>query len=410
MLYGAEGAGKTTLLKTNVLPLLRTRAPDNRPPQDEKPRVVVPFPDRRVGERTSGVEVAVIFDRWDSEPLPALMARILHTLRSESIRTTAPLPFLTDSLTAWNKALGVRFFIILDGFEQYLRAPFDRAGIAEFDEEFVRAINTPRLAAHFLLCVRDDAEALLNRFRGRIVGFGDAFVRLPSFHKVTPPSLPAPPQTHRSATTAIPPVALTEALTTPSIEQASDALFAASSPHAVPPAPRPDPQPLANQAPLQEQASRSSTLVPEAQQPASGGALPVAPLRAGPLRPVQSSVRIPLAAIVAGFAIGAGAIYFSIYGNQGLNAWQSASSPKDLVPATMHDAGPMPVPVVPATMHDAGPMPVPVVPATPADPPVPPLHLYAKPGPQIRPAATLSGADPECQGGTGWAQSSPGTG
>ena len=83
VLYGAEGAGKTTLLKTNVLPLLRARAPDNRSPQDEKPRVVVPFPDRRVGERSSGVEVAVIFDRWDSEPLPALMARILHTLRSE---------------------------------------------------------------------------------------------------------------------------------------------------------------------------------------------------------------------------------------------------------------------------------------------------------------------------------------
>ena len=304
VLYGAEGAGKTTLLKTNVLPLLRARAPDNRPPQDEKPRVVVPFPDRRVGERTAGVEVAVIFDRWDSEPLPALMARILHTLRSKSMRTAAPLPFLTDGLTAWNEALGVRFFIILDGFEQYLRAPFDRVGIAEFDEEFVRAINTPRLAAHFLLSVRDDAEALLNRFRGRIIGFGDAFLRLPSFHKVTPPSLPAPRQTHRSATTAIPPVALAEALTTPSIEQASDALFAAASAHAVPPPPRPDPQPLANQAPLQEQASRSITLDPEAQQPASGEALPVAPLRSGPPRPVQSSVRIPLAAIVAGFAIG----------------------------------------------------------------------------------------------------------
>ena len=54
VLYGAEGAGKTTLLKTNVLPLLRGRAPDNRPPQDGKPRVVVPFPDRRVGERTAG--------------------------------------------------------------------------------------------------------------------------------------------------------------------------------------------------------------------------------------------------------------------------------------------------------------------------------------------------------------------
>ena len=303
VLYGAEGARKTTLLKTNVLPLLRGRAPDNRPPQDGKPRVVVPFPDRRVGERTAGVEVAVIFDRWDSEPLPALMARIVHTLRSKSMRTAAPLPFLTDGLTAWDEALGVRVFIILDGFEQYLRAPFDRVGIAEFDEEFVRAVNTPRLAAHFLLSVRDDAEALLNRFRGRIIGFGDAFVRLPSFHKVTPPSLPAPRQTHRSATTAIPPVALTEALTAPSIAQASDAPFAAVSACAVPTPPRPDPQPLANQTPLQEQAWRSITLDHEAQQPASGGALQVSLLQSELPRPVQSSVRIPFAAIVAGIAI-----------------------------------------------------------------------------------------------------------
>src|SRR5215831_13434639 len=80
VLYGAEGAGKTTLLKTKVLPLFPSLAPDDRRRQGEKPRVVVPFPDRRVGDRTAtrGIDVPVIFDRWDSEPLPALLARILH--------------------------------------------------------------------------------------------------------------------------------------------------------------------------------------------------------------------------------------------------------------------------------------------------------------------------------------------
>jgi hypothetical protein len=144
------------------------------------------------------------------------------------------------------------------------------------------------------------------------------------------------------------------------------------SARAVRPPPRPDPQPLANQASLKEQASRSGTHCLEAQQPALGEAFPVALLRSGPPRPVRSSVRIPLPAIIAGFAIWACAGYFSIYGYPGLNAWQSASSPKDLVPATMRDPSPMPVPVVPATKYDPSPMPVPVVPATPAGHPVPP--------------------------------------
>jgi hypothetical protein len=41
------------------------------------------------------------------------------------------------------------FFIILDGFEQYLRAPHDRAGIAEFEYELVRMINEPSSAGAF---------------------------------------------------------------------------------------------------------------------------------------------------------------------------------------------------------------------------------------------------------------------
>lgn len=459
VLYGAEGVGKTTLLKTGVLPLLRPRADDRNFAQDEKPRVVVPFPDRHAGDGTvdRGAEIAIVFDQWSNTPLTALQAQILDTLPIESTRMAAPLPSLADSLAAWNEELGVRFFIILDCFEQYLRAPFDRAGIAEFDDEFVRTVNEPLLAANFLLSVRDDAEALMNRFRERISGFGDAYLRLPSLHHVTAPSLAPGAQTHRPAAAATPPVAASETLTArpseppkplfvldaaltagplparaaflagsgeplrsstvsegalshvqpPEVtasasaepdagpEQSRDALLAASSARAVGPPFAPDVPPTASQTPPQEHASQSSgarqpaiddatingleptqalqgargiepsvcalvqpyssnkraqfALVPKARGAAPGEAVPAPPTRTELRRPVRSPARISLAAIVAGFAIGAGAGYFAVYGYQRNSTWHTASSAKGVAPATAHTAGLSTVPVPPAT-------------------------------------------------------------
>ena len=184
VLYGAEGAGKTTLLKTGVLPLLRLRADDRRA-QDET-GAIAPSPDRQSENRATdrGSDIAIIFDRWEGAPITALRSQIRDALRGNAPQMAEPPPELADSLTAWNKALGVRFFIILDGFEQYLRAPSDYAGVADFDDELVRIINAPGLAIHLLLSIRDDAEPLLSRFRGRICGLEDAFLRLPRMQPV----------------------------------------------------------------------------------------------------------------------------------------------------------------------------------------------------------------------------------
>src|SRR5262245_57390076 len=218
LLYGAQGAGKTTLLKAGVLPLLRRRAEDRNITQGEKPRVVVPFPDRRAKDAARGrsAEIAVIFDGWSDIPLAALHTGILDMLPGKSARTAGS-QNLTENLARWNEE-GLRFFIILDCFEQYLRAPYDRAGIAEFEYEFVRMVNQPRLAAHFLLSVRDDAEPLLNRFRDRINGFGDAFLRLPDLHRAAASPVAPRAQTHRPAGSAMPRVAASETLTLASSE------------------------------------------------------------------------------------------------------------------------------------------------------------------------------------------------
>lgn len=152
---------------------------------------------------------------------------------------------------------------------------------------------------------------------------------------------------------------------------------AAASARLVRPPSLPDPKPLANEIPLQQKASRSFTLGPHAQQTASAEALPVAPVRSKPPRPVQGSARIPLTAIVAGFAIGAGAGYYSIYGYQGRDAWPSASSPGELAPATIYGTGSKPVPAVAATPVDPSVSPPSSERATPAHKPIPPLRSPA---------------------------------
>jgi hypothetical protein len=207
LLYGAQGVGKTTLLKTGVLPLLRRSAEARNIAQDEKPRVLAPFPERRLKDAATGrsAEITVVFDRWADIPLTALHASIVDMLPVKGAGAAEP-ENLGGNLAAWNKEHGFRFFIILDGFEQYLHAPHDRAGIAEFEHELVRMINQPRLPAHFLLSLRDDAEPLLNRFKERINGFGHAFLRLPDLRCAAEPPVAARSRIHQ----AMPRVAASE--------------------------------------------------------------------------------------------------------------------------------------------------------------------------------------------------------
>src|SRR5262245_20849128 len=190
VLYGGEGVGKTTLLTTGVLPLLRASAQDRKLARNVKLPPSPAVPGQHAGDGANyGAEIAIVFDRWTSPPLEALHSRILDAFRRERIPIVWPRSSLAANLAAWNQEFGVRFFILLDAFEQYLHAPLDQAGIAEFGEEFVRMVNEPSLAVNFLLSLRGEREGLLSRFQGRIRDFDDAFVRLSTVHPVPPPSL-----------------------------------------------------------------------------------------------------------------------------------------------------------------------------------------------------------------------------
>lgn len=188
LLYGEVGSGKTTLLTSGVLLLLRRRASDHALARSRNSGVVLPFPDRRTAGHSweSGAEVAIFFDAWNEPPLASLQAKIHRTLSMAGSGAARPSLSLAETLAAWNKQLRVRFLIMLDRFEEYLVAPPGREGVAEFADQFVEAANRPFLAANFLISLRHDAEPLMERFGGRIQGFGDACLRLRPLHHASP--------------------------------------------------------------------------------------------------------------------------------------------------------------------------------------------------------------------------------
>ena len=385
VLYGAEGAGKTTLLKTGVLPLLRLRA-DVRRSQDET-GAIAPSPDRQSENRATdrGSDIAIIFDRWEGAPITALRSQIRDALRGNAPQMAEPPPELADSLTAWSKALGVRFFIILDGFEQYLRAPSDCAGVADFDDELVRIINAPGLAIHLLLSIRDDAEPLLSRFRGRICGLEDAFLRLPRMQPVASPSLQSP-EPDGPTTAATPPTSSETPSMRPNEPSKPPALPAASAAESAPVAfasvadcsgppqlneakqSAIDDRPVNALKPMRgllgrggseptihdrvqlyKNTQRASNLFVSKARGAATRAR--SPRRRHALRrSARRFIRISLAAVAAGLVIGVGAGYFTV--SQNHPVWQAASSPSSSVVVTVPAADPSSAPVIPTVPAD----------------------------------------------------------
>jgi hypothetical protein len=178
LLFGETGSGKTTLLKSELMPLLRRRASDRLAAAPARNAgVVVPFPDRRdrAAARASRCEreLIVYFDDWTDTPLAALHACIHRAAASRPSDQTAPPVRLGEALSAVSSRLDATIIILLDRFEEFLRAPSHEDENAQFANELIEAINQARLPANFLISLNEEARPQLARLRSRIPGFDD---------------------------------------------------------------------------------------------------------------------------------------------------------------------------------------------------------------------------------------------
>lgn len=172
LLYGPSGVGKSSVLRAGVLPQLRER-------RDLLP-VVFPL-------LLEGADGSSQVRGWQVDPLggvrEAAAQAVLATAGSDApglqryhdaiaALQTAPLGAYLDGLA---RACDRRLMLILDQFEEYsLYHPQDEP----FAEQLPGAIVPGNLGVSFLLSLREDALARLDRFKGRIPTLWNSYRRV----------------------------------------------------------------------------------------------------------------------------------------------------------------------------------------------------------------------------------------
>ena len=135
LLYGASGVGKSSVLRAGVARRLR-----------ELP----------------GPLAVVVFDSWRAEPGARLREAVSAAVGGDFDGS------LADTLEAATARLGGELYVILDGAEEYFVYHGGEAEPGSFAADLPDAVTRDGLRAYFLLSLREDSLAALDRFKTQI--------------------------------------------------------------------------------------------------------------------------------------------------------------------------------------------------------------------------------------------------
>jgi formylglycine-generating enzyme required for sulfatase activity len=152
ILFGASGVGKSSVLQAGVAHKLRQK----------------------------GGMAVVVFNDWHGAPLENLrqavqdeMKRVLGTSLDQEEAMS-----LEDFLADCASRIDGQLVIILDQFEEYLLYHPGDKGPGSFVAEFARVVNSRDVPVSFLIAIREDSLAKLDRFKGRIPQLFGNYLRL----------------------------------------------------------------------------------------------------------------------------------------------------------------------------------------------------------------------------------------
>ena len=164
LLYGVSGVGKSSLLQAGVAYHVRRVARENLRDQG-----------------TPELALAM-FSTWEGDPLPGLLQAVQmgieQALPDQELEPVQSSLGLVGAVRTWTGRFGGNLLILLDQFEEYFlyHPRDDRPG--GFADELARAVNQPDLRVGFLIAIREDALAWLDRFKGTIPGIFRNYLRL----------------------------------------------------------------------------------------------------------------------------------------------------------------------------------------------------------------------------------------
>ncbi len=170
LLYGASGVGKSSVLQAAVLPGLRTVVAGDRALREAADP-----------ETRPPVRFAVsMFSAWRDAPLLGLTSAVAASVREatgEDVAPWAPGMSLRETFAAWLGPV-TTLLVVLDQFEEYFLYHPSDDGPGTFAGEFVDVVNDPALRVNFVLSLREDGLAKLDRFQGRVPRLFDNYLRV----------------------------------------------------------------------------------------------------------------------------------------------------------------------------------------------------------------------------------------
>ena len=154
LFYGPSGVGKSSVLRAGVAHHLRQLAREN------------------LDETGCPQFAVVVFNSWRYDPIAALDERVrksaMRSLDGEKVAPVASSRSLSEMFKTWTERLGGELLIILDQFEEYFLYHAQAEGPDTFAGQFPRIVNSTDISVNFLISIRDDSLAKLDRFQGKI--------------------------------------------------------------------------------------------------------------------------------------------------------------------------------------------------------------------------------------------------
>jgi Novel STAND NTPase 1 len=164
LVYGESGVGKSSILRAGVVYHLRAQ--------------------ERVDAAAGGTPrlLVVYLDQWSGDPVARLLDRvgeeIARALGREAPTVQGSPASLAASLAAWTARWNLDLLVILDQFEEYFLYHPDEDGSGTFAAEFAGAVNRSDLPVSFLVAIREDGLAKLDRFKGSVPNLFENYVRI----------------------------------------------------------------------------------------------------------------------------------------------------------------------------------------------------------------------------------------
>ncbi len=164
LLYSASGVGKSSVLRAGVVHDLVESA-------------------RASSEAGYGPEyIPAVVREWRQAPLAALSRALSDGVREVLGDDAVADPVEADSaageIDAWAERTGATMLVILDQFEEFLLYHGEAWGEREPAAQLAAALSVQGDSASFLLALREDSLAGLDRFKGRVPGLFDNYLRL----------------------------------------------------------------------------------------------------------------------------------------------------------------------------------------------------------------------------------------